>query len=179
MAIANNEIRYTTNDGQIVTPNGLTPTANTYSDGKGVMTFASDVTSIPNNFLSGTTTLTSVELPHSVLSVGSNSFRGCHNLTAATLQEGVTGIGTYAFASTNLVDFGWPSTVTSIGGDAYGSFWASGATWAGDTLKHTMRINARSMSGYCCWANLRLNEIIFSENVTGGSSGDYYYNGQG
>lgn len=177
MAIANNEIWYTTSDGQTVTPSGLTPTSNTYSGGKGVMVFADDVTTIPANFLTGYTNLTTIELPQSVTGIGNFAFMGNSNLTAATIHEGLTSIGTYIFLATNLVEFGWPASVTSISGDAYGQFWNSGDTWSGDNLTHTLRINAKRLSGYCCWGNFRLNTIIFSESVTGGNSYQYFYSG--
>lgn len=73
---ANNEIWYTTSDGQTITPSGLSPTSNTYTYGKGVMQFASNVTSIPNGCFKNQTTLTSVVCPSSVTSLGASIIKG-------------------------------------------------------------------------------------------------------
>lgn len=175
MAIANNEIWYTTSDGQTVTPSGLTPTSNTYSGGKGVMVFANDVTTIPANFLNGYNNLTSIELPQSVTGIGSFAFIGNINLTSATVYEGLTTIGTYVFLGTNLVEFGWPASVTGLSNDYCGQFWNSGDEWSADTLTHTLRLNQKNLGNVSCWGNWRLNQIIFSENVTGASGNLVFY----
>lgn len=174
---ANNQILYTTSNGKKIEPTGMTTVLNIYRDGKGLMVFADDLTAITENSFSGSTALTSIHFPQSIKQVGDRCCRDCFNLTSVTMYEGITGIGVYCFANTNLVDFGWPASVTGVGGDSYGLLWASGNTWSADTLTHTMRINARTMNGYCCWGNFRLNTIIFSENVTGGSYGQYFYTG--
>ncbi len=74
--IPNNEIWYTTSDGQTITPSGLSPTSNTYSGGKGVLQFASNVTSIPDGCFKNQTTLTSVVCPSSVTSLGASVILG-------------------------------------------------------------------------------------------------------
>ncbi len=163
---ANNEIWYTSSDGQIVVPyTGLTPTANTYVNGKGVMSFASDLTDIPRGAFSGCSTMTSVHLPQSIKTLGRASFNLCIRLTAATLYEGITSEGNYVFRHTNLIDFGFPSTVTSLTSNSYGEFWVPGDEWSGDTLPHTMRINAKTIGGSSAlYQNGRLTSIVFSEN---------------
>ena len=74
----NNEIWYTTSDGQTITPSGLSPISNTYSGGKGVMTFSSPVTSIPANCFKSLTALTSVVCPSSVTSLGKTIINGSY-----------------------------------------------------------------------------------------------------
>lgn len=169
-----NEIWYTTSDGETVTPSGLTPTSNTYTT-KGIMSFADDVTSIPANFLNGYNNLTSIHLPQSVTGIGSFAFMANNNLTSATIYEGITTIGTYAFISTNLVEFGWPASVTGLSNDYCGQFWNSGDEWSADTLTHTLRLNQKNLGNVSCWGNWRLNQIIFSENVTGASGNLVFY----
>lgn len=87
----NNEIWYTTTDGQITTPKtGLSPTANTYENGKGVMSFASDLTSIPDNAFSGNTKLRSVQFPHTLTSIGYQSFYKCSYIKNVELPDSLT-----------------------------------------------------------------------------------------
>ena len=82
---ANNEIWYTTSDGQTITPSGLSPTSNTYTSGKGVMKFANDVTSIPNRCFRQQSTLLTVVCPSSVTSLGSSVIQNS-TLTAFTCE---------------------------------------------------------------------------------------------
>lgn len=80
----NNEIWYTTSDGQTITPSGLSPTSNVYSGGKGVMTFSSPVTSIPESAFSNQLTLMSVVCPSSVTTLNSTilQYSTCTAFTA-------------------------------------------------------------------------------------------------
>ena len=54
-------------------------------------------------------------------SIGDEAFKGCSNLTSISLQEGVTSIGAQAFSYCQKIagDLVIPSTVTSIGNDAF------------------------------------------------------------
>lgn len=68
----------------------------------------------------GCSSLTSVEIPGSVISIGDFAFEGCSNLTSVTIKEGVESIGVMAFfVCTSLTNIELPSSVTSIGGDAF------------------------------------------------------------
>ena len=74
----NNEIWYTSSDGNIVIPNQTSSlpeiVSNTYSDGKGVIKFATDVTSIGDGAFAGCTDLTSITIGNSVTSIESDAF---------------------------------------------------------------------------------------------------------
>ena len=88
--IPNNEIWYTTNDGNILSPTtssiiGVTLTSNIYNNNLGVSTFSGNVTSIGNNAYVGGHTLTSIILPSTVTSIGDGAFGGQTNLTSITL----------------------------------------------------------------------------------------------
>ena len=101
-SIPNNEIWYTSTDGNIVTPNNTSalPTivSNTYSAGKGVIKCASDITSIGENAFFDCTNLTSIEIPNSVTSIGNQAFNYCNGLTSITIPNNVTSMGNYPFA---------------------------------------------------------------------------------
>lgn len=98
----NNEIWYTTTDGNVVTPYstatfGANIVSNTYSNGKGVIKFDADVTQL-----------------------GSHAFDGCSTLVTMSIPTTVTDIQTYAFYNcTGLVEFDIPDTVTTLGGHVF------------------------------------------------------------
>lgn len=84
---ANNEIWYTSSDGNIVTPYntnvfGANIVSNTYSDGKGVITFDDDITTIGDCAFIECSSLTSVTIPDSVTKIGVYTFYNCSSLTS-------------------------------------------------------------------------------------------------
>ena len=79
---ANNQIWYTSSDGEIVKPHstnvfGANIVSNNYKDGKGVITFDGDVTTIGNSAFYDCNSLTSVTIPNSVTTIGSYAFCDC------------------------------------------------------------------------------------------------------
>jgi hypothetical protein len=119
---ANNEIWYTSSDGNIVAPNdpGVLPTivSNTYADGKGIIKFASIITSIGRKAFSGCTKLTSISMPSTVMSLEYNAFKSCTGLTSVTILIKV--IGNYAFENcTGLTSVTIVNGVESIGEGAF------------------------------------------------------------
>ena len=97
----NDEIWYTSSNG-VVTPYSTSsfPTivSNTYSDGKGVIKFASDVTSLGDEAFYGCTGLTSVTIGNSVTSIRNGAFHNCKGLTSVTIPNSVTSIGDQTFS---------------------------------------------------------------------------------
>ncbi|MCQ2094099.1 MAG: leucine-rich repeat domain-containing protein [Bacteroidaceae bacterium] len=71
--IPNNEIWYTSSDGEVVKPYynvfGTTIISNTYSNGKGVIKFDNSVTSIGYGAFSDCSGLTSITIPNSVTTI--------------------------------------------------------------------------------------------------------------
>ena len=122
--VPNDEIWYTSSDGNIVEPYDATvlPTivSNIYVDGKGVIKFASDVISIGKKAFYNCAGFTSVTIPDSVTSIGELAFTSCSSLTSVTIPNSVTSIGNYAFSSCNgLTSVTIPNSVTSIGNNAF------------------------------------------------------------
>jgi hypothetical protein len=89
----NNEIWYTSTDGQVVNPSfadygisaesafgGALIVSNVYEGGKGKITFDRDVTRLANSFQSCSTLLT-ISYPETVTFVSSYTFMGCTSLT--------------------------------------------------------------------------------------------------
>lgn len=119
------EIRYTSTDDKIVTPNnpnsfGAGVTCNTYGNGQGIITFDKAVTSIGGQAFRDCSSLKSIEIPDNVTSIGEHAFRKCSSLQSVTIPSGVTSIGDFAFQDCGLLQLiNIPSSVTSIGQYAF------------------------------------------------------------
>lgn len=97
-----NKIIYTTSDGAAVTPVatdvfGVRIVSNTYENGKGVITFDGDVTTIGEEAFANCSTLTSVTIPESVTYIGRNAFHGCVGFENVIIPNSVTELGEGAF----------------------------------------------------------------------------------
>ena len=88
---------YTSTDGNPITPssNNIELSSNTYSNGIGIMTFAS----VPQYFwgFENQTTLQSIILPPEVFVISNNAFKGCSNLESVVIRDGVEAIYNNAF----------------------------------------------------------------------------------
>ena len=124
-SVPNNQIWYTSSDGNIVTPYytdvfGATIKSNTYTDGKGVITFYGDVTTIGKYAFRYCSSLTSVTIGDSVTTIGRSAFSDCNSLTSVNIGDSVTSIGDDAFAyCASLTSVNIPDSVTSIGNSAF------------------------------------------------------------
>ena len=119
--IPNNQIWYTSSDGNIVTPYktnvfGATIKSNTYVNGKGTITFDGDVTTIGAYAFKGCDNLTSVTIPDSVTKIGAYAFNDCYSLTSVTIGDSVTIIEDCAFYYCySLTSVTIPDSVTKVG----------------------------------------------------------------
>lgn len=119
-------IYYTSSDGNIVTPHktdvfGAKIISNTYENGKGIIKFDGDVTSIGKSAFYGCSRLTSITIPNSVTEIGREAFYGCDSLASITISDSVTSIGEKAFYSCDgLTSVTIGNNVTSIGNTAFG-----------------------------------------------------------
>ena len=121
---ANDEIWYTSSDGNIVTPYKASslPTivSNTYVDGKGIIKCASDITNIGDQAFGWCSSLTSVTIPNSVTSIGNNAFTSCTGLSSMMIPNSVTSILTNAFyGCRGLTSVTIPNSITSIGDNVF------------------------------------------------------------
>ncbi|MBE6212102.1 MAG: hypothetical protein E7129_03065 [Rikenellaceae bacterium] len=131
---ANNEIWYTSSDGAIVTPYygdgnnyatalatfGANIVSNTYENGKGVIKFDGDVTSIGDYAFYNCNTLQSITMGNGVTSIGNTVFFECTSLITAIISDSVISIGNHAFnncVSLSSVTIG--NSVASIGNYAF------------------------------------------------------------
>lgn len=118
--IPNNQLWYTTSDGNIVEPRGsylfnVNVVSNTYANGKGVITFDGNLERIEQGvFLNSK--LTSVTLPASLRFIGIVAFEECAELTDIHLNEGLDTIAQGAFsACTALTEVSIPASVRVLG----------------------------------------------------------------
>ena len=78
------------------------------------------VTSIEDFAYEGCSSLTSIEIPISVMKIGAWAFSGCNGLTSVTLGNGIMSIGDYAFSyCSKLENIEIPDSITSIGNSAF------------------------------------------------------------
>lgn len=130
----NDEIWYTSSDGNVVVPYrshgefiyedkelfGAEIVSNTYKDGKGVIKFDGNVTTIGDSVFSDCNSLTSVTIPNSVETIGEYAFNHCSNLKSVTIPNGVTTIEFCAFqCCSSLRSITIPDGVTTIGEHAF------------------------------------------------------------
>ncbi len=116
----NRMIVYTSIDSEVVTPYNANAfcaniISNTYKDGKGVMLFDADVTSIGDNAFRACEYLETIVIPESVTSIGNNAFYDCFGLKEINIPDKVQSIGESAFCFTDsLESIIIPSTITTI-----------------------------------------------------------------
>lgn len=157
----NNQIWYTSTDGQIVNPYsksfGATITSNVYENGKGIITFNGDVTNISS--FNDCTTLLTMTIPESVTKIGAYSFDDCVNLEKINIPNRVKTIGEGAFydcASLNEISI--PNSVTTIKYDAFN----------GCKKLQTIKIpnSVTNMGAGILWNCENLTSVTLSENIT-------------
>lgn len=118
---ANNEIWYTTSDENIIkdirtTAFNTTLISHTYNNGKGIITFNKDITSVGSYAFYNCSTLETITLPNAASSIGDYTFYGCSNLESIAIPNTLSSIGDGAFRNcTSLLDIDIPQSVSSIG----------------------------------------------------------------
>lgn len=91
--IPSNEIWYTSTDGKVIQPInhnyfGATILSNIYSNGKGIITFDTDVTEFGSEAFRGYSGLTGISIPNSVTSIGHKALTECPNLNIIKVMSG-------------------------------------------------------------------------------------------
>lgn len=123
--IPDNEIWYTSTDGEVVVPYktdvfGASIFSNTYENGQGIITFEGDVAVIGDYAFHDCSSLTSVTIPDGVTSIADCAFYGCSSLASVIIPDSVTSIGGDAFRYCNgLTSVTIPDSVTSLEAPAF------------------------------------------------------------
>lgn len=165
----NNEIWYTTNDGNIVNCSNLPSDndllSNTYSDGKGVMVFEKDLDEIPTNMFYFQS-VESVSLPSSITTIGESAFGQCTKLNSINLPDGLTSIKSNAFSNTQkLREIILPNTLVTIGDGAF-----SGASLMSLVLPNSVTALPIDTFNGCYFS-----EIIIPSSITSIGDGCFAY----
>ncbi|MBE6174418.1 MAG: hypothetical protein E7147_02590 [Rikenellaceae bacterium] len=193
--IPNNEIWYTSDNGNIITPYatdvfGANIVSNTYENGKGIITFDGNVTSIGDSAFDACYSLTSITIPNSVTSIEDHAFECCISLTSVTIPDSVTSIGEVAFyccdnltsvtignsvtsigesafyACYSLTSITIPNSVTSIGDEAFGSC---------DSLKSVTIGNSVTSIGYSAFYGCTSLESVYCKPTTPPAGDSYMF----
>lgn len=125
---ANNEIWYTTTDGNKLELDagrfGATITSHEQRDGMWVVTFGSDLTMLGvegawNGAFESKKTLKSVVLPDSIKTIWAYSFYNCTELESVVLPANLETISGQSFFATGLTSINIPASVIQIGYNAF------------------------------------------------------------
>lgn len=116
--VPNNEIWYTSTNGQIVTPfraatwfGAHTWLSNTYTNGKGVLVADIWITSTAGSGFLNCSTLETIMLPEGLQRLDAESFKGCNNLISVTAGANVVEVHEGTFGP-NSRDIYYYSTAT-------------------------------------------------------------------
>lgn len=123
--VPSNQIWYTSTTGEVVEPYaegvfGAILLSNTYENGKGVITFDSNVTKIGYRAFYLLTTISSISIPSTVTEIGGYAFSGCNGLTEFKFPDSVKSVGDNAFKSCiNLATCDFGDGINSIGKSSF------------------------------------------------------------
>lgn len=130
--IPNNQIWYTSSDGNLVTPNsqavfGVNIESNVYVDGKGIITFDGEVTKIGPLSFAGCYNLKSVTIPSSITTIENAAFISCPNLSEFKGEYASDGgrclindNAIIAYADASGTEYTIPDNVTTVLSGAFG-----------------------------------------------------------
>ena len=162
--IPDNQIWYTSSDGKVVDPYidqyfGAKIKSNIYKDGKGIITFDGDVTSIGSNAFRYCSSLTGVTIPGSVTTIATYAFYECSALVDVIIPGSVTKINDFAFAKcSSLKNIFIPYGVRVISGDAFAQ--------CSSLTDISIPESVKSIGNYAFYVCSSLTEIIIPDSVT-------------
>lgn len=175
--IPNDEIWYTSNDGEIVEPYvtdvfGANILYNIYDADKCIIKFDGDVTSIGDKAFYNCDNLTSVTIPDGVTTLGNYAFYDCDTLTNVVVGDGVTTIGDYTFRfCDNLTKIIIGHSVTAIGEYAFAGNYSGGNKLTTITMPNSLT----TIGDYAFYYCEGLTSVVIPDSVT--ALGNYAFYG--
>ena len=117
------QIWYTTTDGQVTNIHSYYSDkikSNIYENGKGVITFKTELAEIASSLFEANATLETVILPESITKIGERAFQNCTNLKSINFPDKLTTIEDWAFAGCSALEsISLPNSLTTIGGNVF------------------------------------------------------------
>ena len=117
------QIWYTTTDGQPTNIHSYYSDkikSNTYENGKGVITFKTELAEIASSLFEANATLETVILPESITEIGYYAFQNCTKLKSINFPGKLTTIEDWAFAGCSALEsISLPNSLTTIGGNVF------------------------------------------------------------
>lgn len=153
---ASNEIWYTTKTGMGLNISVGGVVSHTYENGKGVITFSSELTGLADIF-KGQSSLVSINLPNSITFLGKDAFYECTELESISLPENLTSIGAYAFSATKLSSVTLPESVEEMGMSVF---------YACYSLEEVhLPSQITTIPDYTFYSNQKLKTVTFSPSL--------------
>ena len=171
--IPNNQIWYTSTDGNIVTPYkaeafGAIILSNTYENGRGVITFDRDLIKLGDHSFDNCDNLTTITFPNSITGIGYSAFYDCDRLTSIGFPNSLTKIEEHAFEYCSKLDnITLPNSLVSIGNRAFQHC----ESLSNITLSNGVTSIGDYAFGYC----IHLASITIPDSVTTLGSDVFYY----
>lgn len=167
--IQSNQIRYVTTDAKKVAINDeamqKAVISHTYSDGCGVITFDSSLTTIGDMAFAEAENLKSMILPEGIESIGVQAFVYCSSLTHIELPEGLASIGDYAFYGCSAIEsLHIPASVQSFG--VYPFYQCSGELTLSCNLADVSPVGNQIYADYLPFYGSYFTSLTFDEHVT-------------
>ncbi len=177
--VPNNQICYTSTDGNVITPGSLYDfdaniVSNVYENGMGIITFDGDVTSISERAFEFCTSLSSITFPESVTTFRGSLFTGCTSLASIYSKYAssdnrclIVNGELLTFAPSGLNSYTIPDGVISIGHSAF--------SYCDSLYSITIPDGVTSIGGYAFSHCDALSSINISEGVTSIEYNAFYY----
>ena len=163
-SVPSNQIWYTTTDEEVVELGntegfGASLTSNVYEYGKGVLSFSSSITAIPEGAFEDCAALSSVTIPQGVTDINNYAFKNCTNLESVKIGEKESAVAlNLNTRSSDLIHASNTQSKASVIGE--GAFWGCSSLTEIDIPKDATSIGASAFSGCSSLASIEIPSSV-------------------